>query len=193
LDTLGTEIPVLIVSGTINGADSTQGTVSVSEPGAGSVDIVDVLGQMSAGVGDALLLNQEPELRKLLGITGVVDPCSAGYSAGTLLSLTVGGARVAYSAAAKGLSVLAASQVARGGNAMAVAESAVANRNSVKTVFRIGFFANYRRMSFSSALHRYGTPEHVIAAAGRTDMPLTLTGGMVAAGGAMSFGGCREQ
>jgi RHS repeat-associated protein len=135
----------------------------------------------SAGLGDALLLGFGDDLRRLLGIEGV-NMCSGAYTAGEWASLLIGTGRVAYAGAAKGLTLLGRAATLE--RALQISRY----RNLLKIVFRGGLFRNFRRWTAEQVLRKYGpNAAAIVAAAGRTNVPLNMVGGGVAAGGAMSL------
>jgi RHS repeat-associated protein len=116
---------------------------------------------LSAGLGDALLLGLGKPLRDLTGDEGFVDECSDAYRYGSYAALFAGGARLAYAAIAKAAAATLSSGVA-----------ANAFRNGLKRVFRGSLARSYRSLSYSRALERYGSDAAVRAAAGRTNLPI---------------------
>jgi RHS repeat-associated protein len=89
----------------------------------------------SAGMGDALLLGFGKDIRDALGWgDGGVDPCSSAYGAGGWASFGFGGLRLAYAAAAKGISMAAASGAA-----------ASSGRDKLKAIFRGGMGREWRK------------------------------------------------
>jgi len=131
-------------------------------------DVIYNIVQVSAAIGDSILFNQGKRLRELFGITDVVNPCSAGYAAGTVASFALGAGRMAYMGVAAALSGAAAASMTSA-NAWQVAETAVANRNTLKVVFRAGTFPNTGMMTMGEAVGKYNTAEEIVAAAGRTN------------------------
>ena len=133
----------------------------------------------SAGFGDAIFFGFGDEMRGAFGIDGGVDKCSNAYSGGGWATFGLGVGRIGYAVAAKGAAGLAAS-----------AEKAVANRNTLKWIFRGFTNGSYRRYTFKEMMEKYGTEEAVKAAAGRTSPAWNSAGASAAAGGAASSAGC---
>lgn len=150
------------------------------------INLVDSLGlfsfsdfsNFSAGFGDSLLLGFGDDLRNYLGIEGV-DVCSDAYTAGATTGIVVGFARLAYAGFAKVGSAFAATGAA-----------ALTLRNSAKVAFRFGLFRNWRSLSYSEALRKYGTDAAVKAAAGRTNTNFNTYGAGVGISGAFGSCGC---
>ena len=133
-----------------------------------------------AGLGDALSFGASKELRKALGTDHLIDKCSKSYAGGEVASFAFGGAgagRMAYMGSAK--------LIARGAPAtMNVARGAVAQRNTLKGVFRLGLFPNARKPNFGKIAEKYGNDAaEIIAASRRTNTPLNQMGAAAAATG----------
>jgi hypothetical protein len=108
----------------------------------------------SAGLGDALLLGFGKDLRDRLGLgDGEVDVCSDSYRAGGWTSFAFGGLRLAYAAAAKRISMAAAS-------GLAASES----RETLKQVFRAGLGKGWRKPDLAGK-----SDEALRQSAGRTN------------------------
>jgi len=107
-----------------------------------------------AGFGDALLLGAGPKLREWTGANSYVNVNSSEYSYGSMASIAVGGARLAYASIVKGYSIIARSGAA-----------ASAFRNSAKTFFRGNIGKTWRPAN----INRYTTDAALRAASGRTN------------------------
>lgn len=129
---------------------------------------------LSAGLGDALLLGLGDDLRTLLGIN-VVDPCDDYYQYGSWASFGLGGARLAYAGLAKGYSLAASSGAA-----------ASSFRTQLGNVFRLGAGRGFRQPN----LAKYPDDDALRAAAGRTNFPLNLYALGVATVGGVNGSGC---
>ena len=132
------------------------------------------LANYSAGLGDALLLGFGDNLRDLtgdaLGLSDVVDPCSASYKAGGWTSFAFGVSRLGYAALAKGGSILASSGAA-----------ASVFRSSLKNIFRLGFGKGFR----SPNLSKYTSDAALRVASGRTNPFVNIYGAGVTTTGAI--------
>jgi RHS repeat-associated protein len=139
------------------------------------------IANISAGIGDSLLLGFGDELRasydQAFGWQGThaVDRCSTAYKASsiatTVATFAVGAGRMAYAQSAKEMSLAARS-----------AQAAWATREELKMIFRLGLRLA-PKFTFEEAMARYGSAEGVIAAAGRTN-PIWNAGGLLAVGSA---------
>jgi len=157
-------------------ASAQEGSGFWDNPGAYLPSLPQGLVDYSAGLGDALLLGTGDSIRGMLNISGGVDTSSSEYFAGEITSFAAGGARLLYAGGAK--------LVSYGGSRIGGvrgAEFAVNARNSLKVVFRGGFFPNYRRYPASQVINRYGV-EGATSAAGRTNNALNTTGGVLVGG-----------
>jgi RHS repeat-associated protein len=127
----------------------------------------------SAGLGDTASLNASSFVRDLNGTNDLVNKCSPDYRNGALTTLALGAGRLAYAGLAKVGSIFAAS-------------------GAEASAFRAGL-----RRAFGGGptlrppdLSKYATDDALQAAAGRTNLPLNLTGAAVAATGAAKASGC---
>ena len=144
------------------------------------VDLVDPLGldalhnlsNFFAGFGDAVTFGLTKEFRKTYGYDDAVNKCSDFYDLGDWTSFGLGGLRLAYAGAAKGISLFASS-----------GKQASSARNILKKVFRANPFSTYRVYPYEKLLNKYGTDEAVKKAAGRTNPALNRLGGFGAFGG----------
>jgi RHS repeat-associated protein len=144
-------------------------------------DWVDTTANVSAGIGDALLLGYGDELRdwtdRQFGWNGgaSVDRCSGAYRISTgatsAAMLAAGTLRLGYAAGAKGIALGAQS-----------VEEAVAARNALKVAARFGLNQSARIYSTEQILSKYGTAEEAIAAAGRTNLGFNSAGAGAIAG-----------
>jgi RHS repeat-associated protein len=129
----------------------------------------------SAGLGDALLLGFGKDLRDGLGLgDGGVDTCSIAYRSGGWTSFGFGGLRLAYAAAAKGISMAAASGAA-----------ASASRDLLKNVFRGGRGKDWRKPNLDGR-----SDSELRGSAGRTNPGVNAYGAGVAAAGGYAGSGC---
>ena len=129
----------------------------------------------SAGLGDALLLGFGKDIRDGLGLgDGGVDECSTEYQAGSWATFALGGLRLTYAVAAKGISLAASSGLA-----------ASEGRDSLKQAFRLGLGKGWRKPDLSGL-----SDAEIRAKAGRTNPGMNLYGAGVAAAGAKQGCGC---
>ncbi|HYI11821.1 MAG TPA: RHS repeat-associated core domain-containing protein [Thermoanaerobaculia bacterium] len=148
-------------------------------------DWADTAVNISAGIGDAFLLGFGDELRgwadRTFGsnLSDSVDRCSDAYRnasiAATSAMTLAGGGRLAYAAGAKLISWTART-----------AEQAVNARNTLKIVFRGGFFRDARIYPPEQIIAKYG-PQGAIEAAGRTNRALNVGGAAALAGAINDF------
>jgi RHS repeat-associated protein len=145
---------------------------------------------ISAGIGDALLLGFGDELRALadrtFGLTGssFVDRCSLGYRAASITTsigmLVASVGRLVYAGIAKGLSISA-----RLAGTEAAALRASTLRDSMKIPFRLWLNRTARIVPAAERLKKYRTAAALSRAVGRTD-PLWNSGGVLGVGGALN-------
>lgn len=137
----------------------------------------------SAGFGDALSFGLGSLVRRGLGLAEEVDECSDAYAYGELASFLVGTGRTLYAGSMKGIGL--AARLLGGGTRGVM--FAVATRNSMKQVFRMGFFRNFRIKTYADMLARYGSNEAVIAAATRSNPFVTTAGAQMFFGSATNY------
>jgi RHS repeat-associated protein len=110
--------------------------------------------------------------------------CSNTFKAGEWASLILGLGRLAYAGVAKGASMTYAAKGYTINNAMAASTF----RNTLKKVFRLNPFSEFRVYPFSTVLSKYnGSAQKVIEAAGRTNSTLNWLGAVSAGGGATTL------
>jgi hypothetical protein len=108
------------------------------------------------------------------------------YQVGDWTALALGAMRMSYAIGAK-----IASTLWRASVTMASAEAAVAGRDSLKFIARLGLFPNTGMMTMAEAEFRYGADAaKIIAKAGQTDMRLNVAGGVGYAGGLFNWALC---
>ena len=134
--------------------------------------IPDSVADFLVGAADDLSFGIGPLLREEYGIDGGIDRCSTAYKAGGYAALAVGFTRLGYSAVAKAI----ASNPALDGLAASAA------RNSLKAIFRGGFFSSYRAYSYEELLAKYGSDAAIKAASGRTSSLFNSIGADAALG-----------
>ena len=144
-------------------------------------------GEVSAGLGDALLFSYGDELRDHFGIGGI-DRCSDWYRAGNWASLLVGSGRLVYAGAAKGLNLFRrASNLSRARTAYLMSTG----RNMIKRVFRFGLFPNYRIHPWPTVVAKYrGDYGAIMSAAQRTNPAVNAAGAHAASGALVNRADC---
>jgi RHS repeat-associated protein len=138
------------------------------------------------GFADDFTFGATGVIRDAFGLNGTIDKCSTAYKAGGYASLGLGLDRLAYAGGAKALPYLVRSE---GAKDLAYALRVSAARNTLKKVFRLGLFPNYKAWSAAEILARYGTDvEEILAGAGRTSRPWNALGAAGAGFGAYMVG-----
>jgi RHS repeat-associated protein len=144
------------------------------------------------GFADDFTFGATAAIRNAFGLNAGLDRCSTAYKVGGYASLGVGLGRLAYAGGAKALPYLV-----RGGGAadLAYALRVSAARNTLKRIFRLGLFPNYRAWDAAAVVLKYdGDAAKIIAKATQTSLGWNLAGaGAAGIGGAMlatSGGGC---
>jgi hypothetical protein len=159
------------------------------ERGGGDYISLFTVRDVSAGLGDALLLGFGDELRDLTTDSSV-DRCSSEYrvtyTSTTVATLVAGGARLAYAAAAKGLSYAARAK----GTAEAALAAARA-RDSLKIGFRLGLDRTSRIVPAEQRLQSYGA-QGLARAVGRTNASYNAAGAAAVAAAVNSLLGLPE-
>jgi RHS repeat-associated protein len=131
--------------------------------------VVDV----SAGIGDNLLLGFGDDIRQMANI-GSVNQCSTAYNVGEYISFGFGGARLAYATLAKAGSLAASSGMA-----------ASQFRDKLKVWFRFGIGKNWRKPNLKNK-----TDAQLRRSAGKTNLGMNGYGAGVAAAAASDKCGC---
>jgi len=156
-------------------------------------DWVDTTANISAGIGDALLLGFGDELRGWTDRTfgwngsGVVNRCSTGYRAASITttvgSLAVGAGRLVYAGISKGLSF-----AARLAGTEADALRAAQARDAIKVGFRLGLERTSRIVPAAERLAQRGrSAEELARAVGRTNPALNTAAAGLTASAVNSF------
>ena len=137
----------------------------------------------SAGFGDAITFGLTKEFRKTYGYNHVVNSHSPIYQTGSYTTLLLGGARLAYAGAAKGISILPG----------VTGRQASSMRNILKRIFRLNPFSNYRVYPYEKLLQKYGSESAIKNAAGRTSGSINRLGATGFIGGLINEGsfGCQ--
>jgi RHS repeat-associated protein len=183
LDGLGIELDRLALGDFDHGSRAgTQGGRSRTSSPVTLDDVLKVSSDATAGLGDSLLLGYGENLREAIGLGGIVNRCSNSYLGGTAASLVAGGARLGYAASAKTLSLLSMAEVRSGASVVRVAETAVANRNTLKRIFRAGAFYNTGMADVATLAAGGKTSLQMIQSAGRTYNDLNVVGAIIYAG-----------
>ena len=142
-----------------------------------------------AGLGDAVTFGGSTWIAKQFmsdedaAILNRTKQCSGAFSAGGWASLGLGAGRLLYAGAAKGGSIV----FLRMGATMKNAASASAFRNLLKRIFRLNPWSKLRIYPFAKMVTKYGTPEAIIRAAGRTSLEWNLGGALAVAGGSTAL------
>lgn len=141
-------------------------------------EFLDDASNASAGFGDAISFGIAEDARDMVGeALGLgkpsVNKCSTAYQGGEIAALASSVVRLAYAGIAKVGAKLASSP-----------RAAVALRNRLKSVFRVGTFSKDRMYTYESMMTKYKDASKVKAAAGRTNKTLnSWAAGNVANGG----------
>jgi RHS repeat-associated protein len=158
----------------------------------GLYDLLDLgidVASFAAGLGNAVSFGGSSWLSEQVmndadaELLRLTKSCSDSFAAGEWTSLALGGGRLAYAGIAKGASAYYGAK----GATMANAAAAVAFRNGLKQAFRLGLGKNFRVYPFSKMVDKYGTPEKIIAAAGRTNKGFNAAGAEMAGGAAAAL------